>query len=69
MSCGKSAWLVSVIQRSNPILKTAIPASAARLAAGSATPRWRSAPASAEASDASLISSRSRSSAFAAMTA
>ena len=69
MSCGRSRWLVSLIQRSNAILKTAIPASAARLAAGSVTPRRRSASASAAASDASLISSRSWSSAFAAMTA
>jgi len=50
-------------------LKTAIPASAVRLAARSLTPRRRNASAIAEASDASLISSRSRSSAFAAMTA
>ncbi len=69
MSCGRSCWLVWLIQRSNAILKTAIPASAARLAAGSLTPRRRSVPASAEARDASLISSRSCSSAFAAMTA
>src|ERR1035437_8376855 len=51
MSCGKSAWLVSLIQRSNAILKTAIPASAARLAAGSVTPRWRNVPASAGAGE------------------
>jgi len=57
--CGKSAGLVSLIQRANAILKTATPASAARLAAGSLTPRRRSAPASAAAKDASLISSRS----------
>jgi hypothetical protein len=57
MSCDKSRWLVSLIQRSNAILKTAIPASAARLAAGSVTPCRRNAAASAEASDASLISS------------
>ena len=44
---------------SKAILKTAMPASAARLAAGSVTPRWRNAPPSAAASDASLISSRS----------
>jgi hypothetical protein len=56
------------IQRSNAILKTAIPASAVRPAAGSVTPRRRSASASAEASAASLISSRSRSVAFASMT-
>src|ERR1700730_3391969 len=69
MSCGKSAWLASLTQSSNAILKTAIPASAARLAAGSLTPRWRNVPASAEASEASLISSRSCRSTFAAMTA
>ena len=33
MNCGKSRWKDSLIQRSNAILKTAIPASAARLAA------------------------------------
>ncbi len=59
MSCGNSARPVPVTQRSKPILKTAIPASAVRLAAGSLTPRPRNAPASAAASDASLISSRS----------
>ena len=69
ISCGKSRSLLSSTQRSNATLNTAIPASAVRLAAGSVTPRRRSASASAEASDASLISSRSRSSAFAAMTA
>lgn len=42
MSCRQSCWLVSSIQRSNPILRTAIPASAVRLAAGSVTPRRRS---------------------------
>ena len=55
--------------RSKAILKTAMPASAVRLAAGSATPRWRSASAIAAASDASLISSRSWRSGWAAMTA
>jgi hypothetical protein len=60
--------VVSLIQRSNAILKTAIPASAVRLAAGSLTPHRRSVSAIAEARAASLISSRSRSSAFAAMT-
>ena len=69
MSCDRSRWLVSLTQRSNAILKTAIPASAVRLAAGSVTPRRRNASASAEASDASLISSRSCSSALAAMMA
>ena len=39
------------------------------VAAGSATPRWRSAPASAEASEASLISSRSWRPGLASMTA
>ena len=69
MSSGRSRWLVSWTQRSNAILKTAIPASAVRLAAGSLTPRRRSVSAVAEASDASLISSRSWSSVFAAMMA
>ena len=59
MSCGRSRWPVSFCQRSIAILKTAIPISAARLAAGSVTPRWRSASASAADKDASLISSRS----------
>jgi len=59
MSRGKSCWSVSVVQCSNAILKTTIPASAVRLAAGSSTPRWRNESASAEASDASLMSSRS----------
>jgi nucleoside-diphosphate-sugar epimerase len=48
MCCGKDRPLVSLIQRSNAILKTVIPASAARLAVGSLTPRRRRAPASAE---------------------
>lgn len=39
MSCDMSREPVPSIQRSNVTLKTAIPASAARLAAGSATPR------------------------------
>jgi len=69
MSCGKFRWLASSTQRSNAALKTAIPTSAARLAAGPLTPRRRNASASAEASDASLINSRSRSSVLAAMTA
>jgi hypothetical protein len=51
MSCGSSGWLGPSTQRSNAILKTAIPASAVRLATGSPTPRWRSASASAVASD------------------
>ena len=51
MSCGSSGWLVPSTQRSKAILKTAIPASAVRLAAGSPTPRWRSAPASAVADE------------------
>jgi hypothetical protein len=61
--------LRSSIQRSNATRKTAIPASAVRLAAGYLTPRRRNAAASAPASDASLISSRSWSSGFAAMMA
>src|SRR5215470_4166492 len=39
MSCASSGWLGPSTQRSNAILKTAIPASAVRLAAGSGTPR------------------------------
>jgi hypothetical protein len=57
MGCDKSRLLVSLIQPSSAILKTAIPAQAARLAAGSLTPRRRQG--IAEASDASLINSRS----------
>ena len=53
----------------NAILNNEIPPSAANVAAGSGTPRRRSASANAEASVASFISSRSRSSAFAAMMA
>ena len=56
-------------QRWKATRKTATPASAARLAPGSGTPRRRSAPASAMARFASLISSRSRSSGVAAMMA
>ena len=67
MSRDKSRWSVSLTQRSNAILKTAIPAPALRLAAGSLTPRRRSVSAIAEASDASLINSRSCSSVFAVM--
>ena len=44
MWCAKSRWAGSLIQASKATLKTAIPASAVRLAAGSSTPRWRSAP-------------------------
>jgi nucleoside-diphosphate-sugar epimerase len=41
ISSGRSRWSVSSIQRSNAILKTAMAASAARLATGSVTPnRW-----------------------------
>ena len=68
MSSGRSRRFVSLTQRSTATLKTAIPASAASVAAGPVAPRRRSASVSAEASDASLISSRSRSSALAAMT-
>jgi hypothetical protein len=39
MSCGRSGPPPSPTQRSNATLKTAIPASAVRLAAGSRTPR------------------------------
>ena len=59
ISRGKSGSPGSLIQRPNAILKTAIPASAAKPAAGSATPRSRSASATAEPSAASLSSSRS----------
>jgi hypothetical protein len=52
-----------------PCLKTAIPASLARLAAGSVTPRRRRAAAMSVARDASLINSRSWSSGWAAMSA
>jgi len=69
MIFGRSGWPGSMTQRSNATLKTAIPASAVRLAAGSLTPRWRSVAAIAEASVASLISSRSRSSGLALMIA
>ena len=68
MSSDRSRQLVSLIQRSKAILNTAIPASAARLAAGSVTPRRRRASARAEASVASLISSRSCNSELATMT-
>ena len=51
--------VVPLIKRSNAILKTAIPASAVRLAAGSVTPRRRNVSASAADNAASLISSRS----------
>ena len=68
MSWGRSRRFVSLTQRSTATLKTAIPASAVSVAAGPVAPRRRSASVSAEASDASLISSRSRSSALAAMT-
>jgi hypothetical protein len=57
---------VSLTQRSNATLNATIPASAARLAVSSPTPRPRSTSAMV---DASLISSRSRSSALASMTA
>jgi len=60
MSCEKLRWPGSLIQRPNAILNTATPASAVRLAAGSLTPRSRNAPASAEASEASLISDAAR---------
>ena len=60
---------VAITQRSNAVRKMAIPAWAVRLAAGSSTPRPRNASAIAEPREASLISSRSWSSALAAMTA
>src|SRR5215831_3750871 len=62
---GRSGWPGSPTQRAKATLKTATPVSAARLAVGSGTPRSRSAPATAAANAASLVSSRSRSSAFA----
>ena len=69
MSWSRSGPAGSAIQRSKAILKTAIPASAVSDAAGSPTPRPRSASATAAATTASLISSRSRSSGWAAMMA
>jgi hypothetical protein len=69
MSWVRSGPAGSAIQRSKAILKTAIPASAVSDAAGSPTPRRRSASATAAATTASLISSRSRSSGWAAMMA
>ena len=45
---GRVRSFASSTQRSTAILKTAIPASAVRLAAASLTPRWRNAPARAE---------------------
>ena len=69
MSWGRDGSPASFTQRPKAILKTAIPASAVRLAAGSRTPRRRNVSASAADHEASLISSRSRSSAFATMTA
>ncbi len=69
ISRARSSGPSSSTHRSKAILKMAMPASAARLAAGSATPRRRNASATADASDASLISSRSWSSGFSAMIA
>src|SRR6202020_734588 len=66
---GKAFLLVFSTQRANATLKTATAPSAVRLAAGSSTPRRRRASARAVESDASLISSRSRSSGLAAMMA
>src|ERR1700722_5971523 len=69
ISWDRSRSSASSIQRSNETLKTAIPACAARLAAGSGTPRWRSASVVVDANVASLISSRSWRPALAAITA
>ena len=69
MSRARSGPSGSAIQPAKAILKTARPASAVSEAAGSLTPRRRSASATAAATVASLTSSRSRRSGWAAMMA